>query len=103
MRKAHPHEGWLSIHQDANRDGTGRFLWWVSGGLDATRSGTESYSNTPAPFPRDLPPVFYWLGCLGARHSLTAPSWLPDARIMPSGENATACTGARCPFKVSSS
>jgi hypothetical protein len=30
----------------------------------------------------------------GARQSLIAPSWLPDARMVPSWENATACTGA---------
>jgi hypothetical protein len=73
------------------------------------RLGRNAFGNSElqqyscVPFPRDLATAFYWLGCLGACHSLILPSSLPDARIMPSGENATARTGALCPLKLSSS
>ena len=69
-----PAEGWVSIHQDANRDGTGRFF--VVGFRRFGRNAVgdrELQQYSAAPFPRDLALVFYWLGCLGARHSLIAP------------------------------
>ena len=45
--------------------------------------------------------IVSWSVDLGeARQSLIAPSWLPVARIVPSGENAIPWTAASCPLRV---
>jgi hypothetical protein len=46
---------------------------------------------------------FFTSSSVSVRQSLTVPSVVPDAKVLPSGENATDATSEACPLKVTCS
>ena len=56
--------------------------------------------NHPSRMAASCPPSVAIFSLVATSHTLTIPSQAPEARIVPSGENATETTSSACPLKV---